>query len=370
MPPAITCQVPGATLENMLNMRSCGDQGLMPVVTSTTCGVATARAGEAKTGGSLCLPPMVLAGCNQIHIRFFLFDSLIPGRFGIRTYGRGKRGLCTSQRVIFGWPGNVAGPWGRNPLAVCYMADETADSYPGRDGSTWFRGIMAPMNFLSGGSMSETLAQYVQRYMRLRRISGNRLAKLSRHGKATISRLRQGQGRASERVLVTVARVLNAPETEMLALAGLVQRFPVAGEAALHSLPADDDVVLPRPMVTATGPSPLVLIVDDARDLCELIRQRLAPDGYRTKVAHDGQMALRLLQEELPDLVLLDIEMPEMDGIEFCRRVRANPRTDSLIIIFLTKHAGLTNKQQAHLVGGDDFLPKPYISERGSPAGL
>ena len=82
--------------------------------------------------------------------------------------------------------------------------------------------------------------------------------------------------------------------------------------------------------------SPVILIIDDTSDNLDLLRN-LFKKLYKTRVANSGERGLKILEEQaLPDLILLDVIMPGIDGYEVCRLIKANPRTKDIIIIFLT----------------------------------
>ena len=74
-------------------------------------------------------------------------------------------------------------------------------------------------------------------------------------------------------------------------------------------------------------PNQKILIVDDDQNICELLRLYLAKEGYETLIAHDGEKALELFEQNKPNMVLLDVMMPKMDGWEVCRRIRAQANT-------------------------------------------
>jgi len=81
-----------------------------------------------------------------------------------------------------------------------------------------------------------------------------------------------------------------------------------------------------------------VLVIDDSPEVLAVVAARLRPEGYRTLVASTWELGLDLAADAQPDLILLDVEMPEMSGLEVCRRLKANPRTNSIPVIFLTAH--------------------------------
>ena len=102
-----------------------------------------------------------------------------------------------------------------------------------------------------------------------------------------------------------------------------------------------------------------VLIVDDHEDNVELLRARLESWGYQTISAKDGQEALSTIESQLPDLVLLDIMMPKIDGIEVARRVKQNPNLPFIPIIMQTALDSTENKVEGLEAGADDYITKP-----------
>lgn len=102
---------------------------------------------------------------------------------------------------------------------------------------------------------------------------------------------------------------------------------------------------------------PTVLIVDDEANLVELIREYLAREGYEVLEAGDGQAALRLVGECQPDLVILDLMLPGLDGIEVCRRLR---QSSDAYVLMLTARAEEVDKLIGLAVGADDYLTKPF----------
>jgi adenylate cyclase len=104
---------------------------------------------------------------------------------------------------------------------------------------------------------------------------------------------------------------------------------------------------------------PLVLVVDDLAPNVRLLEAVLSPKGFRVATASSGQEALDMLGSEHPDLVLLDVVMPGMDGYEVCRRIRDDPRTAFLPVIMITA-SGEEQKIRAIESGADDFINKPF----------
>ena len=104
---------------------------------------------------------------------------------------------------------------------------------------------------------------------------------------------------------------------------------------------------------------PRILIVDDHEDNVELLRARLEAWGYRSETAGDGAEALRKIEESPPDLVLLDVMMPKMDGIEVARRVKGNRNLPFIPIIMQTALDTIENKVEGLEAGADDYITKP-----------
>lgn len=105
---------------------------------------------------------------------------------------------------------------------------------------------------------------------------------------------------------------------------------------------------------------PLILGVDDDVDVAKTIEMDLTQNGYQVVTANNGYAALESALRDRPDLVLLDIAMPEIDGIEVCRRLRANPATASIPILFLTASKDIKTKIDGFNAGADDYLVKPF----------
>jgi DNA-binding response OmpR family regulator len=108
---------------------------------------------------------------------------------------------------------------------------------------------------------------------------------------------------------------------------------------------------------------PVVLVADDDDDIRELLKFRLERSGYRVLEATDGEEALTLAQESRPDLAVLDVMMPKLDGLELTRRLRAQDATRAMPIILLTARAQDADVQAGFAAGADDYLRKPFSPE-------
>lgn len=102
-----------------------------------------------------------------------------------------------------------------------------------------------------------------------------------------------------------------------------------------------------------------VLIVDDEEDIVEFLSYNLKRENFEVKVAFDGQQALEMAQEYLPHLILIDIMMPEIDGIETCERMREIPGLSNTIIAFLTARSEDCSQIAGFNPGADDYISKP-----------
>ena len=105
---------------------------------------------------------------------------------------------------------------------------------------------------------------------------------------------------------------------------------------------------------------PVVLAADDDEDVLALVAFRLERSGYTVVQARDGQEALELALSRKPDLAVLDVMMPKLDGFELTRRLRAEEATSRMPIILLTARAQDADVQQGFDAGADDYIRKPF----------
>ena len=106
-------------------------------------------------------------------------------------------------------------------------------------------------------------------------------------------------------------------------------------------------------------PAHKVLVVDDEEPILELLKYNLEKQGFDVRTATDGQIAVDVAKKFHPDLVLLDIMMPKVDGVEACRQLRAMPELVNTYIVFLTARAEEYSEVAAFDVGADDYILKP-----------
>ena len=103
-----------------------------------------------------------------------------------------------------------------------------------------------------------------------------------------------------------------------------------------------------------------ILIVDDEQDIVELLSYNLEKEGFSTVKANDGEAALELVRSAKPDLMLLDLMLPKMNGLDVCKAVRRNPETANLPIIMLTAKGDEIDKIIGLEIGADDYITKPF----------
>ena len=113
-----------------------------------------------------------------------------------------------------------------------------------------------------------------------------------------------------------------------------------------------------------TGPisgrsTPLVLVVDDEEDILELVKYNLKKEGFDVHCAENGVEALQMAKESIPDVVVMDIMMPEMNGIDLLRALKSEPKIQEIPVIMLTSHHDVTKLQEALSLGAHDYVVKP-----------
>jgi len=124
---------------------------------------------------------------------------------------------------------------------------------------------------------------------------------------------------------------------------------------------AGEMVVASMPTGLQTGaPQPRILLIEDERALTRALTYNLEREGYEVTVAHDGQEGLRKAQTLLPDLILLDLMLPVMGGLDVCRELRAGERTREIPIVMLTAKAEETDQIVGFSMGADDYVTKPF----------
>jgi len=106
-----------------------------------------------------------------------------------------------------------------------------------------------------------------------------------------------------------------------------------------------------------------ILVVDDYKENLKVVSNHLKEHGYKIALALDGETALKIVAETRIDLILLDIMMPGIDGFEVCQRLKSNPKTEEIPIIFLTAKNDTDDIVKGFQVGGVDYITKPFRKE-------
>lgn len=107
-------------------------------------------------------------------------------------------------------------------------------------------------------------------------------------------------------------------------------------------------------------PTKTVLVADDEAGVRALVRIALESDDVNVLEAGDGQVALEIARSECPDLIILDVAMPEIDGFEVCRAIKSDPTTRGCHVVMLTAMARRQDHEEGIAAGADDYLTKPF----------
>jgi len=144
----------------------------------------------------------------------------------------------------------------------------------------------------------------------------------------------------------------------------------ILGDGSIVMILDAGALIRSRPLVDSAYPEPVekehrddrvfVMVVDDSITVRRVTERLLERNGMRVITAKDGVDAIALLQEHMPDIMLLDIEMPRMDGYEVATHVRNDPRLKHIPIVMITSRVGQKHRARAIETGVDDYLGKPY----------
>lgn len=107
-----------------------------------------------------------------------------------------------------------------------------------------------------------------------------------------------------------------------------------------------------------------ILLVDDELDIRKVVQARLQSAGYEVIIAVDGSRALELAKSERPDLIVLDLRLPKLDGFEVCRQLKYDPLYQSIPILMLTARSTDRDIQYGMLLGADGYITKPFDGEQ------
>ena len=139
------------------------------------------------------------------------------------------------------------------------------------------------------------------------------------------------------------------------------EKGPSLGEAIAAAAPVGDGLIV-APLLART--IPLVMVVDDSLTVRKITSRMLLREGFEVATAKDGVDGLQQLQDIEPDIILLDIEMPRMDGFEFARNVRADAKTKGIPIIMITSRTADKHRNRALELGVNEYMGKPYQEEQ------
>jgi len=144
----------------------------------------------------------------------------------------------------------------------------------------------------------------------------------------------------------------------------IINPVQLAGRTDVPKFDPDDDERAvgdrPRAHIAAVSSQPLVMIVDDSLTVRKITSRLLVREGFAVTTAKDGVDALQLLGEQVPDVILLDIEMPRMDGFEFAKTIKGDPKYVNIPIIMITSRTAEKHRSRAAELGVDLYLGKPY----------
>jgi chemosensory pili system protein ChpA (sensor histidine kinase/response regulator) len=142
-----------------------------------------------------------------------------------------------------------------------------------------------------------------------------------------------------------------------------VRAMALAATAAAAQAQETGAELAPVQLPPAVARLPLVMVVDDSITVRRVTQRLLKREGYRVVLASDGLDALEKLLDELPMVVLSDIEMPRMDGFDLARNIRGDKRLHNLPIIMITSRIAEKHREHARQLGVDHYLGKPYSEE-------
>jgi two-component system alkaline phosphatase synthesis response regulator PhoP len=152
---------------------------------------------------------------------------------------------------------------------------------------------------------------------------------------------------------------MNKEQMTSLILAELEKNPEITNEGLADILSVDIAVIKER-IVSLSDVREKILIVDDEVDALTALKVALESDGYNVIEALDGFEGISKAKSETPDVILLDIMMPGMDGFEVCRRLKSDPQLSSIPVIMLTAKGEVDDKVEGLEMGADDYVTKPF----------
>jgi len=139
----------------------------------------------------------------------------------------------------------------------------------------------------------------------------------------------------------------------------LEQQPEISAKEIADQLSVSEDIVT-KTIESLSDTRHKVLIVDDEPDAVIATKRALEADGYNVIEANNGVMAFDVLKSDIPDVILLDVMMPDMDGFEVCRRLKEEPLYENIPVIMLTAKGEINDKVEGLDIGADDYMTKPF----------
>ncbi|MCD4822335.1 MAG: response regulator [Methanococcoides sp.] len=139
----------------------------------------------------------------------------------------------------------------------------------------------------------------------------------------------------------------------------LEQQPEISAKEIADQLSVSEDIVT-KTIESLSDTRHKVLIVDDEPDAVIATKRALEADGYNVIEANNGAMAFDVLKSNIPDVILLDVMMPDMDGFEVCRRLKEEPLYENIPVIMLTAKGEINDKVEGLDIGADDYMTKPF----------
>ncbi|MCX5708851.1 MAG: response regulator [Candidatus Omnitrophica bacterium] len=103
-----------------------------------------------------------------------------------------------------------------------------------------------------------------------------------------------------------------------------------------------------------------VLIIDDSSTICAILEKALSEKGFEVMVCQDGKCGIKSAQELAPDIILLDLILPDLPGEEVCRNIKRNPKTENIPVVMLTAKSDEVDRVIGKVLGADAYIPKPF----------
>jgi chemosensory pili system protein ChpA (sensor histidine kinase/response regulator) len=263
-----------------------------------------------------------------------------------------------------GVPANIMETVLRVPAGVVQQAyTSSAFDVGGQSLPFFWAGALLQMSARSNEPLTKTLPVAVFRSagqrlaLHVDEVLGNREVVVKNLG-PQLARL---PGLAGMSVLASGAVVLIYNPVALAAVYGDLARAMEANGDSAQQLAKESDGGSKVPEVAHQ--LPLVLVVDDSITVRRVTQRLLKREGYRVALANDGLQALERLQEEVPAVILSDIEMPRMDGFDLARNIRADVRTREVPIIMITSRIAEKHREHARELGVDHYLGKPYSED-------